>query len=666
MRRAWLLLILLMTLGVVTCLSASLFSPDQSESHGHSPKEVHERRMASIQRRREARVQLEPKAPTIHLDKESVPPPGSIETVVVTIFEASGSLNDLENLVGNIHGLAPASNILVYGLRTPHMAAQRIRMWKRVTFISMEDRFLLSQHTNSKFFENPLLHPESNLHQNGRNTNNDLVSQSTTALLDYSNTASRWLPIVINDALQSMQHGRILYLTHNMVILEEKHFRYLESLIDQDKPILTKSADKHLSVSIMGFRAPAQECTAYRLIIEPMLHCLRSLCREQPPYIFCADNHLCRTEQSLPAGFSPIKPFDLNSLGVRNIKYSIDTPQDHAWFCRAQFREEGFHSLAKLTVLPVHAGDESLLETHMRAQRFIEPREGEVSIALGVPSRGITHDGKRMRLTDLPLLDPFLSTFLRTYAVLGTSIRWKFAILVAFDEGDPTYENIKLRQELQELMKTRIGPRPIEVHFFRFRDLRGSVTYLWNGLFEYAVDAGYDYFYQVNDDLSFTSRKWPLFLRNALMSNPVCPNLGVVGPKDDKNPRLMTQSMTHRTHFDIFGSYYPSTLRNWYSDDWMMQVYAGTYPSSTISLASATITNTQKSGTRYQVCRWNLSLLDGEVKKGRELIATWLQKNQEYCANLTKTVKERFPEVFRTPLRRNLLRDQANGQTPLT
>jgi hypothetical protein len=46
-------------------------------------------------------------------------------------------------------------------------------------------------------------------------------------------------------------------------------------------------------------------------------------------------------------------------------------------------------------------------------------------------------------------------------------------------------------------MKTRIGRRSIEVHFFRFRNMRGSVTYLWNGLFEYAIDAGYDYFYQV-------------------------------------------------------------------------------------------------------------------------------------------------------------------------
>jgi len=336
--------------------------------------------------------------------------------------------------------------------------------------------------------------------------------------------------------------------------------------------------------------------------------------------------------------------------------------EQREWFCRIQFREEGFHSLAKLTLLPTHDEHNSELEIHLDAQRFIEPREGEISIALGVPSRGVTNMGKLIPLAKLPLLDPFLTSFLQTYPVPDSTVKWKFAIMIAFDEGDPTYESASFRQELQQLMKKRIGNRPIEVHFFRFRNMRGSVTYLWNGLFEYAVDAGFDYFYQVNDDLSFGSKSWPLFFRNALMSNPLCPNLGVVGPKDEKNPQLMTQSMTHRTHFDIFGSYYPSSLRNWYSDDWMMQVYAGTKPSSTVSLDSVTISNTQKSGTRYQVCSWNLNLLDGELKKGRERIANWLSKNQEYCANLTTTVKERFPEVFRNPLRNNPLRSLANGQ----
>jgi hypothetical protein len=74
-------------------------------------------------------------------------------------------------------------------------------MWRRVTFIPIEERFLLSQHTSSKFFQNPLLSPSSVLHLAGRLTSGDQISEQTFALLDYSNNPSRWLPIVIDDGL---------------------------------------------------------------------------------------------------------------------------------------------------------------------------------------------------------------------------------------------------------------------------------------------------------------------------------------------------------------------------------------------------------------------------------------------------------------------------------
>ena len=37
--------------------------------------------------------------------------------------------------------------------------------------------------------------------------------------------------------------------------------------------------------------------------------------------------------------------------------------------------------------------------------------------------------------------------------------------------------------------------------------------------------------------------------------------------------RIFTQSFVHRTHLEIFGFLYPPVFRNWYSDDWISEVY---------------------------------------------------------------------------------------------
>jgi hypothetical protein len=107
----------------------------------------------------------------------------------------------------------------------------------------------------------------------------------------------------------------------------------------------------------------------------------------------------------------------------------------------------------------------------------------------------------------------------------------------------------------------------------RFSYAHGWVTFIWNGLFEFAVDNGHDYFYQANDDLRFDTAGWTETFVSVLRSNPILPNLGVIGPVDKGNSRILTQSFTHRTHYNIFGYYFPTRFRNWYCDDWMSKVY---------------------------------------------------------------------------------------------
>ncbi len=84
---------------------------------------------------------------------------------------------------------------------------------------------------------------------------------------------------------------------------------------------------------------------------------------------------------------------------------------------------------------------------------------------------------------------------------------------------------------------------------------------------------GDEYFYQLNDDIKMLSFGWADLFIKKLKSSPIFPNFGMVGPYDITNNRIFTQAFCHRTHYEIFGYFYPFVFKNWYSDDWASHVY---------------------------------------------------------------------------------------------
>ncbi|KAJ1483771.1 hypothetical protein T484DRAFT_1799057 [Baffinella frigidus] len=81
--------------------------------------------------------------------------------------------------------------------------------------------------------------------------------------------------------------------------------------------------------------------------------------------------------------------------------------------------------------------------------------------------------------------------------------------------------------------------------------------------------------YQSNDDVEFVTPGWaPQFV--SIISPPegrARSRLGVVGARDLNNGLVMTQSFVHRTHHEVFGAHFPSTIKNWHLDDWISTVY---------------------------------------------------------------------------------------------
>ena len=138
-------------------------------------------------------------------------------------------------------------------------------------------------------------------------------------------------------------------------------------------------------------------------------------------------------------------------------------------------------------------------------------------------------------------------------------------------------------------------------------------------------DDGAEYMVRVNDDTEFITSGWIDMGINALQNfNP--PNVGVVGPTFDMGKlSILTHDMVHRTHLDIFDTYYPDVFSAWYIDDWITQVYE---PGRMKKLTRWIVKHhVHKHGTRYKIQRQEKSHLAGQVSAGRKKLQTWLHEH---------------------------------------
>lgn len=98
---------------------------------------------------------------------------------------------------------------------------------------------------------------------------------------------------------------------------------------------------------------------------------------------------------------------------------------------------------------------------------------------------------------------------------------------------------------------------------------KGHLTVMWNRLFKKAVDSNCDYFYQCGDDIEFKTKGWINSCIKKLQENK---NIGLTGPINN-NPRILTQTFVARSHYILFGYYFPEEIINWCCDDWINDVY---------------------------------------------------------------------------------------------
>tara|TARA_R110000787_G_scaffold217594_1_gene326410 strand:- start:47 stop:763 length:717 start_codon:yes stop_codon:yes gene_type:complete len=189
----------------------------------------------------------------------------------------------------------------------------------------------------------------------------------------------------------------------------------------------------------------------------------------------------------------------------------------------------------------------------------------DISICVMIPVSSRNRKWKTFRETDL--YNIFFKSFLLTY---NKELPHLFCF--AIDSDDKLFNNIK--SDIERLVSVM---KNCKVCFISTDGIKkGHVTEMWNRCFEYGVQENYDYFLQCGDDIEFFTEGWENAFIRFLEQNK---NIGVCGFSDmgrlycDRQDRLITQSFVHRTHWDIFGYYYPKEIMNWGIDDWITEVY---------------------------------------------------------------------------------------------
>ena len=197
--------------------------------------------------------------------------------------------------------------------------------------------------------------------------------------------------------------------------------------------------------------------------------------------------------------------------------------------------------------------------------------------------------------------------------------RFDYVLLVGIDDTDSFWND----PTNQERMQNMANEKKLEVQFHSFPQPKTGHRIPLNEICKAACDAESDYIVRINDDTEFITPFWSsLGIKKLRSFDP--PDVGVVGPTClQGNLEILTHDMVHRTHLDIFDTYYPPDFRNWYVDDWISLVYGR---GRTRVLRKWEVKHhIGYHGTRYVSHEPNL---EGAVQTGKAQLENWLRSNK--------------------------------------
>ena len=234
-----------------------------------------------------------------------------------------------------------------------------------------------------------------------------------------------------------------------------------------------------------------------------------------------------------------------------------------------------------------------------------------MKIAFLIPSTTKNRPWKKMEETYLYSI--FGESFLNT---LSDDI--DYSIYINIDIDDPIYS----KKEEKEKFERFIGEKAKIKWIDDGQVQKGFLTLMWNYLFEKALEDNNEYFYQCGDDIWFEDKDW---IKECIVQMKKQNDIGICGPINPPNYRILTQTFVSRKHYEIFQCYFPVQIKNWWCDDWINFVY---YPQYVTKLKK---TNAANKGGESRYVRPNetvnlkyKSICLKLVKKGKNRLNSYI------------------------------------------
>jgi len=256
----------------------------------------------------------------------------------------------------------------------------------------------------------------------------------------------------------------------------------------------------------------------------------------------------------------------------------------------------------------------------------------KIAILLPVTSRNTSYNGDE----DIELFKILLPSFLMSLAPEDKD-KFSYSFYLGYDAGDSFYDNETMLRQIGEKFRREVRDKNITLEeLVKCQGTEHSPAYVWNILFKRAYDDGCDYFYQLGDDIELQTKGWSAVFVEALTKSK---GVGVTGPLEEHNRRILTQTFVSRRHMEIFGYYFTPIVKNWSCDDWLHNVYM---PSYNFWRKDILVRNSSVGSTKYDIKNISSKKLKKEIKQGRKKIKTWMKVNGFVKMNLLERIARCF------------------------
>lgn len=278
-----------------------------------------------------------------------------------------------------------------------------------------------------------------------------------------------------------------------------------------------------------------------------------------------------------------------------------------------------------MRILPIYS-----MEKHVVTLKLSEERSNVPLKKIAIVTALSMTDRDTSNVKNFQFYKNFLQSFCKT-----ASNGYKYTIYVGFDFNDifmrSNYKVEKFKKIFRLHLKRECSDKKVMFVMLKFR-FHKKPSWIQNDLMVKAYLDGNEYFFKLHDDIILKTQKWTeKFISQLLIFNPK--NLGVVGPRvenEKEHSRVIQFEFVHRTHFHIFGYFYPREFSGWFADDWVSRAYQS---DNAVILKDVTLIN-KWTNVRYDKVESNIQILDNLVET-----AQWKIKNFKKYSNFPLSIK---------------------------